>query len=66
MLIDMIIFHANGKRLQLAHENEEFFIFQTNSTFVKNAVSYLKEEKMYFGTLLTLWLSTHLIGDFFA
>ena len=28
MLIDMIIFHANGKRLQLAHENEEFFIFK--------------------------------------
>ena len=42
------------------------FIFQTKSTFVKNAVSYFKEEKMYFGTLLTLWLSTHLIGDFFA
>ena len=41
----MIIFHANGKRLQLAHENEEFFIFQTESTFVKNAVSYFKEEK---------------------
>ena len=61
----MIIFHANGKRLQLAHENEEFFIISPKLK-VLNAVSYFKEEKMYFGTLLTLWLSTHLIGDFFA
>ena len=61
----MIIFHANGKRLQLAHENEEFFIFKNKSTYICQKCRILFERKKN-----VLWdpfnLKVYLVGDFFC